>query len=171
MNRLLEVPCNHATSAPATGQTNPSHRILVVEDDIGIRQLYSKVLIRSGCQVDGVEDGAAGWEALQADNYDLLITDHNMPKLTGVELVKQLRAARMELPVILVTGVLPTEEMNRNPWLQLASTLLKPFSPDQLVETVAKVLHAPNRAGAWFPVPTEDTCPSSRLQSGPEQEK
>jgi DNA-binding response OmpR family regulator len=105
------------------------------------------VLIHSGYHVDAAEDGAAAWEALQLKAFNLLITDHNMPKLTGVELVKKLRSARMALPVILVTGTLPTAELNRNPGLQLAAMLLKPFSPDELVETVTNVLYAHEVAG------------------------
>ena len=118
----------------------PAH-ILVVDDDKDIRQISAAALTRSGYQVDAAEDGAAAWKALQADNYDLLITDHNMPKLTGVELVEQMRAAHMELPVILVTGASPVKEMARNPRLRLAAILLKPFWADQLLETVREVLH------------------------------
>ncbi|MGA3285168.1 MAG: response regulator [Verrucomicrobiota bacterium] len=81
-------------------QTNPPRRILVVDDDSDLRQLYTDVLVRPGYHVDAEEDGAAGWEALQANNYNLLITEHSIPKLTGVELVRKLRAARMALPVV-----------------------------------------------------------------------
>ena len=118
----------------------PAH-ILVVDDDKDIRQISAAALTRSGYQVDAAEDGAAAWKALQADNYDLLITDHNMPKLTGVELVEQMRAAHMELPVILVTGALLNKEMNRNPPLRLAATLHKPYWPDQLLKTVREALY------------------------------
>ena len=125
---------------PAPGSLR---RILVVDDDQEIRHLTTFVLLRSGYQVDEAEDGAAAWEALQAGHYDLLITDHSMPKVTGVELVRQLRGARMGLPVILATGTLPTAEINRDGELRLAATLSKPFGPDQLLETVRKVLDAP----------------------------
>src|SRR6266850_2286293 len=93
----------------ARGTTYPPHRILVVDDDFDIRQLSAKVLRNRGYQVDAAEDGAAGWEALQTSNYDLLITDHNMPKVSGVELVKKMRAARMTLPVVLASGTLSAE--------------------------------------------------------------
>jgi DNA-binding response OmpR family regulator len=124
-------------------QTNAPHRILVVEDDSDIRQLSTEVLIRSGYQVDTAEDGAAGWEALHGNHYDLLITDNNMPKVSGVELVKKVRSARMALPVILASGAMPTEELNRHPWLQPVATLAKPFSCGQLLETVNEVLAQP----------------------------
>ena len=53
-------------------------------------------------QVDTARDGAAGWEALHAKSYDLLIVDNNMSKLSGVELVKKLT-----LPVLLASAAIP----------------------------------------------------------------
>jgi len=60
----------------------------VVEDDLSILQLSTSVIKSSGFQVDTAVDGAAGWDALHTSSYDLLITDNNMPKLSGVELVQ-----------------------------------------------------------------------------------
>jgi len=123
-------------------QTNPPKRILVVDDDSEVRQLSAEVLVRSGYHVDAVEDGAVAWDALRHNSYDLLVTDHNMPKLTGVELVKKLRAAHSALPVILVTGAMPTDELERHSWLKIDATLLKPFAVAELLGTVTKVLSA-----------------------------
>jgi CheY-like chemotaxis protein len=86
---------------PLHPQTSPPRRILVVEDDSVIRRLNAEVLTRSGYQVNTVEDGAAAWNALVGDGYDLMITDNMMPTLTGEELLKKLRAARMAVPVIM----------------------------------------------------------------------
>jgi PleD family two-component response regulator len=102
-----------AATAPTPGATHRPQRILVVDDDTasgaepiarsGLRQLGTEVLIRPGYQVDAVEDNTAGWKALQTRTDDLLITDLDiMPKLSGLKLVKKLRAARMARPVILV---------------------------------------------------------------------
>jgi DNA-binding response OmpR family regulator len=65
-----------------------------------------------------------------------------MPKLTGVELVRKLRAARMAVPVVLAAGRLPAYELARNPSFQLAAMLLKPFAVDTLLDTVKNVLRA-----------------------------
>ena len=137
---------------------SPPRRILVVDDDREIRQFSTKVLIRSGYQVDAAEDGAAAWEALQIEAFNLLITDHNMPKLTGVELVKKLRSARLAVPVILATGTLPSAELDRNPNLELAAMLLKPFTTDDLLRTVREVLRATDSR-------REPGAPSPDLQS------
>lgn len=129
------------SALPTRSQTNLP-RILVVEDDNSIRQLSSAALRHSGYHVDAAEDGSAGWEALQASHYDLLITDNTMPKVSGVELVKMVRSAWMTLPVVMASGTIPTEALNRDSSLQLAATLLKPFTMDELLGTVEKVLRA-----------------------------
>jgi DNA-binding response OmpR family regulator len=113
-----------------------------VDDDASIRDLNTEVLIHSGYAVDSAEDGAIAWATLQRHSYDLLITDQNMPKVSGVELVRKLRGARMALPVILATGAMPTEELDRHPGLRIEATLLKPFTIAMLLETVQEVLRA-----------------------------
>jgi DNA-binding NtrC family response regulator len=129
-----------AASARARDGTYPPHRILVVDDDIAVLQLCADVLSSSGYEVDAAADGAAGWDALHARSYDLLITDNNMPRLSGIELVKKLRSAQMTLQVVLASGTVPIEGLNRDPSLQLAGTLLKPFTNDELLDTVKKAL-------------------------------
>ncbi len=119
--------------------------------------------------MDTAEDCKAGWEALHAtrhapESYALLITDHDMPGLSGLALVKKLRAARMALPVIMATGTLPTEDlMNRYPWLQPAATLVKPYSIEQLLGTVEKVLRATAAPGEEM-VPTPKWPSAGGLQ-------
>jgi DNA-binding response OmpR family regulator len=142
MNNQQSLPACGPAGAPLQSQTNLPHRILVVDDDGDIRSVATKVLKRSGYEADAAENGAVAWDTLQKNTYHLLITDHSMPKVTGIELVKKVRSARMALPVILVTGVIPTEELNRHPWLQLAATLLKPFTVEELLQAVEGVLRA-----------------------------
>lgn len=143
-NKILQA--GKPAGASLQCQTDSPHRILVVDDDLFIRQLNADVLIRNGYAVNTAADGAAGWEALNADCYDLLITDNNMPKLNGVELLKKLRAARMALPVIMATGTLPIPEFTRNPWLQPAAVLLKPYTIAEFLGTVNGVLRVPDDA-------------------------
>jgi CheY-like chemotaxis protein len=140
MNTILEPPNAKDALAPEVIQSPPPHRILMVEDDPDILRISAKVLIRDGYQVITAEDGLVGWKTLRANKFDLVITDHNMPKLTGLELVTKIRRANMTVPVILASGSLPTEELERHPWLQLAATLLKPFTNSQLLETVKSAL-------------------------------
>jgi DNA-binding response OmpR family regulator len=136
------------TITPTQPQTNPPPRILVVEDDPAILQLSTSVLSLSGYEVDAATNGAVAWQALNTKIYDLMITDNNMPELSGVELLQKLRAAGMVLPVILATGLPPTEEFARQPWLKPAATLLKPFTFEQMLRTVENLLRATDHPGA-----------------------
>jgi DNA-binding response OmpR family regulator len=153
--------------APTQAQTNPPNRILFVDDNLNVREAAAKVLIDCGYHVDAAEDGEAAWKALHATNYDLLITDQIMPKLSGVELVKKVRAAQMKLPVVLVSATLPTEELDLHPWLHLAATLMKPFTIDELLETVERALSAAaTTASAQYlppPVLIEEVIPADSL--------
>ena len=162
------LPTRAPVSLLRRSPTNPPQRILVADDDSYIRELSTKVLIRSGYEVDAAADGAAAWQALTTDSYDLLITDQNMPKVSGVELLKKLRAARLALPVILMSGMMPMEELNRNPSLQLAALLPKPFCPDDLLGTVKEVLRT--TGGACAPIalpPNWESQPSASAWQSP----
>ena len=156
MKELESFPAGDSASTPVRSQTNQPRRILVVEDDEEMRRLNTEVLSRSGYEVDAVEDGAVAWDALEINTYDLVVTDNGMPKVTGVELLKQLRAARMSLPVIMATRTLPTEEFFRQPWLQPAATLVKPYTTEELLAAVKEVL------GAVEPLRMENTPPPNR---------
>ena len=157
-NELLLAggPAGASVQSPA----NSSHRILVVDDDSDLRVLYAEVLARPGYHVDAAEDGAAGWEAIQANNYNLLITENEMPKLTGIELVRKLRSARMAVPVVMAAVRLPTLELVQNPPLQLAALLSKPFYISELLQTVRAALRTTDSSREQIAPP-----PSWRSQS------
>jgi two-component system cell cycle sensor histidine kinase/response regulator CckA len=124
----------------ATTLREIGYRVLVVDDDVSIREVTVEMLTSSGFEVDAAADGAAGWKALQAKSYDLLITDNWMPKLTGVEMLNTLEAAGIQLPVIMATALFPREEFIRYPWLGKVTMLLKPYRANELLSTVRKVL-------------------------------
>ena len=134
-------------------QTNPPQRILVAENDDDTRRLNAEVLMDSGYEVDAVEDGVVAWDALQLNSYDLLITDDNMPKMSGVGLLKKLHAARITLPVILASGTMPVEELKQHPWLHIEATLRKPYSLAKLLGAVGSVLRATSGVRAQIAPP------------------
>jgi DNA-binding response OmpR family regulator len=128
--------------APFQRQPNARQHILVVEDDRFFRRLNSEVLICSGYQVDTAKDGAVAWGQIQRENYDLIVTDNDMPNMTGIELLQELHEARLTLPVIMATGTFPEHEMNLHPWLRIDAALFKPYTVDELLGTVKEVLRA-----------------------------
>ena len=142
MERDQASSSGELSGVSAQGRSKSPRRILLVDDDLDLRNLYTDVLTRAGYQVDTAENGAAGWKALEARHYDVLVTDNTMPGVTGLDLIKKLRSADMMLPVILASGTVPAEELNRCPWLQLDAVLPKPYSIAKLLETVRTVLRA-----------------------------
>ena len=141
MTDKIMTQAGESTGASLPDEASPPRNILVVDDDPDIRRINATVLHRAGYHVDTAEDGAFAWEALGASDYDLMITDNNMPNLTGLELLKKLYASRMALPFIMATGIIPEEDFARCPWLRPAATLLKPYSVEELLGVVKKVLN------------------------------
>lgn len=91
--------------------------------------------------MDAAADGEAAWAALRHNSYVLLITDHNMPEMSGLELVEKLRSAGNTVPVILAASPLGESDLARCSELQLAATLSKPYPIAQLLETVKRLIH------------------------------
>lgn len=142
MNAILDRTFCQTSAGAAFRNTGVLPGILYLEDDAMIRNFYGGVLSRAGYIVDFGEDGYAGWEALQRKQYELLITDHDMPQLTGLELAARVRNAGMELPIILASNCAWLANNDTHAWLRLSSSLQKPFTPDDLLQTVEVVLLA-----------------------------
>lgn len=107
--------------------------VMIVEDDPAIRRLYSFLLTNSGFNVVEAEDGVAALEQFSADPCDLIITDMNMPRMGGMDLVKEIRNTRQsDVYVIMVTayGTPDTEKMA----LRLGANeyIAKPFDFEEL---------------------------------------
>ena len=105
------------------------------------------MLVRSGYDVDTAADGAEAWAALHDQEYHLLITDNDMPRLTGLELARQARLAGMRLPIVLTSGSADALCNPANSWLELAARLPKPFGAEALVEIVEQALCIANNRG------------------------
>ena len=99
--RLTQVGKILASHAAATAPK----RILVVEDSITVREMERKMLQNRGYAVDTAVDGIDGWNAARRGNYDLIVTDIDMPRLTGIQLVKQIKADSelKSIPVIIIS--------------------------------------------------------------------
>ena len=117
-------------------------RILVADDEEGIRCFISTVLAGAGFDVTTTSDGQQAWEALLRERYDLLVTDNVMPRLGGLELIERMREGGMSLPVIIASGTLPVEGVRDHPQLQIAAVVPKPFGVGKLLDTVRRVLEA-----------------------------
>jgi len=79
-------------------------KILVVEDDTELNQLFCRTLVRNGYVAYGVPDAVKAFDLLEKENVDLIISDVMMPGMDGFEFVRQLRDAKMTLPVMMITA-------------------------------------------------------------------
>jgi DNA-binding response OmpR family regulator len=139
---------NDRSGKPLPSRSGPPQRILVVDDEPLICRLNADILEDAGHLVDVAEDGAAAWAALQLKEYDVMVTDNQMPKSSGIELVTKIRTAGMVLPILMATGTLPEEEFTDHLWLQPFALLLKPYSLAELLGAVESLLPAPNNGCA-----------------------
>jgi len=116
--------------------------ILVVDDDPTIRNLLAIMLQNAGYVVISAEDGEKGWEALNTHKFDLLITDHDMPRLSGLELLRRIRAHKLNLPVLLISGKIPRDIADLATLLQPGAAIEKPFTTAQFLALVQANLAA-----------------------------
>lgn len=128
-------------------EDQPGVRILMVDDEPLICRLNAEVLTDAGYQVDTARDGEVAWHTLHYNRYNLLITDNDMPNMTGLNLLILLRTARMSLPAIMVSATLPDEVFRQNLWLQPIFTLSKPYYNEELLGMVRTVLRDTLMAG------------------------
>jgi len=114
--------------------------VLVIEDDEPIRRGIVDALAFEGYQTLEAGDGNAGLKMALQDTYDLLLLDLVLPGLDGLEILKQLRAARPTVPVIILTA--KGEEADRVEGLNLGADdyVVKPFSVKELLARVEAVL-------------------------------
>ena len=117
-------------------------RILIIDDDIGFRELLRIHLSAAGYKVQVAEDGVAGGRALLEQAPDLIVSDVNMPFLDGFELLSLLRsdAGTAAIPVILLSGRSDGDTMAKAVELGAADFLTKPVTRDQLLESVQACL-------------------------------
>jgi two-component system, NtrC family, response regulator PilR len=121
-------------------------KIMVVDDEAGIRELLSEVLSGKGFNVTSARDGRESLKYMRTDNFDLVITDINMPHLNGVELLKRMKTAgRKEKVVVMTGGNFDWSEFRKEIPL-IYFQLKKPFKMDELLMVVSSVLTSKRRA-------------------------
>ncbi len=115
-------------------------RILVVDDEESIRDLLRLVLTGEGYSVVTVNDGEEAIEHLEAQRFDLVITDLVMPVVNGVEVLRAAKRIDPNYPVIVITGYPSVETVTELVRLGAGDYLTKPFNVDVVRVTVAKLL-------------------------------
>jgi len=115
-------------------------RVLVVEDDRTTRHLLGKVLTDGGYEVQLAEDGLAGLEAMRAGDFDLVLLDVWMPRMTGLEVLACMHAEKLGLRAVVMTSDGTPETVLRAVREQAYQYVSKPVDPRRLLELVADAL-------------------------------
>ena len=115
-------------------------KILIAEDDRELCQLFHHVLIKNGYVVTGVSNGKEALDALDTEYYDLIISDIMMPVMDGYELVKSIRDAGINTPVLMITAKTDFDDMKLGFLSGTDDYMIKPINVNEMVLRVGALL-------------------------------
>jgi DNA-binding response OmpR family regulator len=117
-------------------------RVLVIDDDVAVGMVLSRAMARLGFAAGVAADGPKGIALFNSDpsSFVLVLLDFKLPGMTSLEVHRLLRAARPELPIVLMSGYNQDEAMNNSNGLDLAGFLHKPFTMDTLSQALRSAL-------------------------------
>ena len=138
MNAEMPLPPNQEANAPTPAKT---FRILYAEDMRELRDLAMITLGRDGHTVECVKDGQAALGRLTAEpnSFDLLITDHHMPNMNGLELIHQVRSLPYKGKIIIFCSELSQDVNQAYCDLGVDEILYKPILPSELRSVLARL--------------------------------
>lgn len=114
-------------------------KILVVDDESSIRCLLSDVLTSRGFEVTQARDGQESLEKMEVTDFDLIISDVNMPRLDAIGMLSQMEKSGRKEKVILMTGNHSNQTATCEGCSRVVTQLLKPFRIENLVDMVIEV--------------------------------
>ncbi len=124
-----------------------NQKILLIEDDNFIREMYQDELTRSGFQVSAYETGEDGLKALQQNHFDLVLLDIMLPGINGLETLKQIKInpQNKNLKVVILTNLGQETIIKEGFKLGAIGYLIKSaYNPDQIIQEVKKFISSPN---------------------------
>jgi two-component system chemotaxis response regulator CheY len=116
--------------------------ILIVDDSASMRNMVTATLQSAGHQVQSAGDGQAALNIAKTASFEAVVTDLNMPIMDGIELVRNLRTLPnyKYTPILLLTTESSADKKTQGKQAGATGWLVKPFNPEKLLATVAKVL-------------------------------
>lgn len=117
-------------------------KILIIDDDKIIRKIYRATLTKEGYEVIEAEDGNVGLQYIKSEKPDLILTDYQMPGITGLEVISEIAKMKITTPVIMLTGYGDVALTIKSIQKGAFEFLEKPTPPDILKETVRKALNS-----------------------------
>lgn len=131
--------------------SDPKMKFLVVDDFSTMRRIVRNLLKELGfTNVDEAEDGVIALQKLRASDFDFVVTDWNMPNMTGIELLRAIRAdaALKALPVLMITAEAKKENIIEAAQAGASGYIVKPFTAGTLSEKLNKIFEKMNQKAA-----------------------
>ena len=123
--------------------TDPNMKVLVVDDFATMRRIITNVLKQLGYEnIFEAEDGTKALQILETEKIDFVITDWNMPQMSGLDLLKAIRASedKKDIPVLMVTAEAMQENIIKAAQAGVNNYIIKPFDAKTLAEKIQKIL-------------------------------
>ncbi len=120
-----------------------ANKVLVADDEIHIIHVVAIKLRNNGYEVVAANNGAEAYDLACREKPDIVVTDYQMPVMTGIELITKLRGDERtkEIPVILLTARAFAVSQEQQESLGISGCLSKPFSPKELLKTIQDILY------------------------------
>jgi two-component system, chemotaxis family, chemotaxis protein CheY len=118
------------------------HSILAVDDSATMRQMVSFTLRNAGYQVTEAVDGQDAWEKAEGQDFALVLTDQNMPRMDGISLTRKLRTNPKfaHKPILILTTESSDQMKQAGRAAGATGWLVKPFDPARLIEVIQRVI-------------------------------
>ena len=113
-------------------------RVLIVEDEQGLREVWALALRDFGHAVETAVDGMDGIKRIGAQSFDLILMDLNMPRLDGLEFLKRIRATEPDLPIVAVTATSDSKLAKSVVKAGASAILYKPIRLEELANTIKR---------------------------------
>ncbi len=122
--------------------TDTSMRLLVVDDFSTMRRIIKNILRQIGFNnIEEADDGTTAWEVLNKGGIDFVISDWNMPNMTGIELLRKVRSSEefADLPFLMVTAEAQQENIIEAVQAKVSNYIVKPFTAETLKQKIDKI--------------------------------
>lgn len=121
---------------------DPNMRVLIVDDFSTMRRIVRNILRQLGLNnVVEADDGTTAWDTLNREKIDFIVSDWNMPKMTGIELLRKVRSSEQfaDIPFLMVTAEAQQENIIEAAQAKVSNYIVKPFTADTMKQKIDKI--------------------------------
>lgn len=121
---------------------NPGMRVLVVDDFATMRRIVRNILRQLGfTNIVEADDGTSAWEVINRDRIEFIVSDWNMPQMTGIDLLRKVRASELhsDIPFLMVTAEAQQENIIEAVQARVSNYIVKPFTAETMKQKIDKI--------------------------------